>query len=362
PAVTDGTVYLLDYDTDKRHDAMRALSLETGEEIWRRSYYVKVINNHGKSRTVPAVTEEYIVSLGPRCHVVCLDRATGDFRWGLDLVEDYGTKVPDWHAAQCPLILNGVAILAPAGPDTLLMGVECESGDVLWKTPNEPGWLMSHSSVMPMTLLGKKMYVYSAEGGLVGVSAEEGDTGELLWEFAWTALVVAPSPVKVANDQIFMSTGRGAGNVLLQLSESDGIYAVNSLYEKAPDEGLSSIQQTPIFANDRLYCILPKGGGAAEKQFVAYDVEGNFVWSSGQDKRLGKYGNGPFLLADDKFYILHDDGILRMIDATVDEYVELGEAHLLHGGHDAWAPLTLVGSRMLLRNSRTLICIDLGAA
>ena len=38
---------------------------------------------------------------------------------------------------------------------SLLMGVDCESGKVVWKTPNRGGLRMSHSSVMPMTLNGK---------------------------------------------------------------------------------------------------------------------------------------------------------------------------------------------------------------
>jgi outer membrane protein assembly factor BamB len=47
-----------------------------------------------------------------------------------------------------------------------------ESGEVLWETPNEKGWQMSHSSVMPYEFGGKKMYVYSAFGAVFGVAAE----------------------------------------------------------------------------------------------------------------------------------------------------------------------------------------------
>ena len=80
------------------------------------------------------------------------------------------------------------------------------------------------------------------------------------------------------------------------------------------------------------------------------------VWSSGSDIR---FGLGPFLLADDKFYILSDDGALTMLDATQKKYTQLAHAQVLHG-HDAWGPLALAGSRMILRDLDNMICIDVG--
>ena len=41
------------------------------------------------------------------------------------------------------------------------------------------------------------MYVYSAQGGVVGVSAEPDRIGELLWDVARKGNVVAPSAVQV---------------------------------------------------------------------------------------------------------------------------------------------------------------------
>ncbi|MEI7809006.1 MAG: hypothetical protein WCJ07_11045, partial [Verrucomicrobiota bacterium] len=90
PAVLNGRVYLHDYDATNQADALRCLSLADGQEIWRFSYPVKVKRNHGMSRTTPAVTEKFIVSFGPKCHVACLEPASGRLLWGMDLVKDYG--------------------------------------------------------------------------------------------------------------------------------------------------------------------------------------------------------------------------------------------------------------------------------
>jgi outer membrane protein assembly factor BamB len=66
PVVLGGRVYVLDYDEQKKADAIRCFSLADGREIWRRSYSVVVKRNHGMSRTVPAVTEKYLVTIGHR--------------------------------------------------------------------------------------------------------------------------------------------------------------------------------------------------------------------------------------------------------------------------------------------------------
>ena len=76
-AVFAGRVYVHDYDRAKADDAVRCFSLDDGREIWRFSYPDNVKRNHGMSRTVPAVTEKYLVTMGPKCHVSCLDPYTG---------------------------------------------------------------------------------------------------------------------------------------------------------------------------------------------------------------------------------------------------------------------------------------------
>src|SRR5690606_13956545 len=106
-AVAGGRVYVLDYDERRQADALRCFSLEDGREIWRRFYTVRLKRNHGISRTVPAVSGNYVVTLGPGCHLMACDARSGNLLWGLDLVEHFRTEVPLWYTGQCPLIDGG---------------------------------------------------------------------------------------------------------------------------------------------------------------------------------------------------------------------------------------------------------------
>jgi len=378
PAVLGGRVYILDYDEEKKSDALRCFSLEDGREIWRRSYGVHVKRNHGMSRTIPALTEKYVVTIGPRCQVMCADAVTGALLWGIDLEKEYGTTVPLWYTGQCPLIDDSIAVIAPCSERALMIGVDCETGEVAWDTPGRNGWDMSHSSVIPATLLGKKMYVYCAIGGMVGVSAEEEDRGAVLWETeAWSPAVMVPSPVVLGDGSmgdagmeaismdaagmeaagIFVTAGYGAGSMMLQVRKENETFIVEPLYEHRPNEGLACEQQTPLLYRGHLFGIMPKDGGELRNEFVCAHPDGRIVWSSGKTNR---FGLGPFLVADEKFFILSDDGVLNMTKATPERFIPLGQAKILDG-RDSWGPMAVAGGRMLLRDSRKMVCIDVAA-
>ena len=357
-AIYKGLAYVLDYDEQKRADMLRCFSLTDGKEMWVRGYQLNIKRNHGMSRTIPAVTEDFIVSMGPMCHVMCLERKTANLLWGVDVAKEYESEVPLWYTGQCPLIDNGAAIIATGGK-ALMVAIDCKTGKKLWETPNPNGWKMSHSSVMPFTFGGRKMYVYSAVGGIVGVAADGEDAGKVLWETpAWNHSVVAPSPVCMPDGKIFMTAGYGAGSMMLQLSVNNGVYSIKPLYEYAPKDGLACEQQTPILWHDHLFGILPKDGGALRNQLVCVDPSDTrkIVWSSGKEVR---FGLGPYFIADDKMFILNDDGTLTIAKPSVDKYIQLDQARVLKDGHDAWAPFALANGYLIMRDADTMVCIDL---
>lgn len=355
PAVLGGRFYILDYDEDLGGDALRCFSLADGSEIWRRWYGIRIKRNHGISRTVPAVTEKFVVAIGPKCHVTCLDSETGEFLWGIDLQMEYGTRVPLWYTGQCPLIDGDTAVIAPGG-SALLIGVDCATGEVKWQTPNPDGWAMSHSSVMPMDFAGRRMYVYCAIGGVVGVAADGPEAGEVLWRTdAWDLPVISPSPIIFEDGRIFLTAGYGGGSMMIRVIEDAGVFRAETVYT-LDKTVFSCEQQTPILYDGYLYGVLTNDAGATKREFACLDPAGEVVWTSGRERR---FGLGPFLAADGKILVLSDDGVLTMIEATPEGYRQIAQADVLEG-RDAWGPMALVEGRLLLRDSRTLKCLDVG--
>jgi outer membrane protein assembly factor BamB len=356
-AIYEGKVFMMDYDEVKREDALRCFALEDGTELWRRSYGVSLKRNHGMSRTVPAITADYVLTIGPRCHVMCVKRETGDLVWTLDMVRQYNTEVPLWFTGQCPLIDNNKAILAPGG-SSIMIAVDCATGKILWETPNPGGLKMSHSSIMPWTFKGKKMYVYSAVGGILGISAEGADEGKILWiSKKWNHSVVAPAPVCFPDGKILLTAGYGAGSMVIKVTPSGNTYQVDVLKEYLPKDGMASEQQTPLVWNGLLFGIQPKDAGPLRNQLICVSPDDvtKTIWTSGKESR---FGLGPYLIADNKMFVLSDDGTLTMIQPDGKKYIQLAQKKLFNG-QDAWGPIAVADGRMILRDSKTMYCIKI---
>ncbi len=356
PVIYNGRVYLLDYDEKLSSDALRCFSLETGKELWRRWYRVPMKRNHGFSRTIPAVSDTYVITIGPQGHVMCCDPVTGDLKWVLDMKKTFKTDVPFWYSGQCPRVDKNILVIAPAGEETLLAGVDCTSGEVVWKTPNSVKYKMSHSSVMPMTLGGKKTYVYAGVGGICGVSAEEADRGTLLWETSkFQPSVVAPSPLQISDNRIFLVAGYGAGGALVQIGNSGGKWTASVTDQYKPSEGLSSEQQTPILFKNMIISVMPKDGGGQRERLVYYSAADLHtpVWSSAADER---FGLGPYMVINNMLFAFKDDGELYVYELKAKSMTLLKKQRIMEG-LDAWGPLAYADGMLIVRDAHTVKCL-----
>ena len=366
-AVYNGRVYVMDYNERRKADVLRCFSLKSGTELWRRWYYVDLKRNHGYSRTIPAVNDKYVVSIGPRSHVMCTDPVTGDLLWTIDLEKEYGIPgtekgriTPDFFTGQCPLVEGELAILAPGGK-ALMIGVDCSTGKVLWQTPNPDSMRMSHASIIPMTLYGKRMYVYNAVGGVAGVSAEGEDTGKLLWKTKeWSPATVAASTLLLPNNEIAAFGSYGAGGAKLKINFDGTEFSVKLVEQHKATEGIASDQQTPVLTGELLWTVMPENAGVLKKQLVCYHVSDlrKPVWSSGKENRFGR-GLGPYIVRGEKMFLLDDDANLYYFKLE-NSTASLISKHKILNGIEAWGPIALAGNYMIMRDARNLVCLFIG--
>ena len=356
-AIYNGRVYVLDYDEQLKSDALRCFDLETGAELWRRWYRAPMKRNHGFSRTIPAVNDKCVVTFGPQAHVMCCDPVTGELKWTLDLKKQFETEEPPWYAGQCPRIENEQVILAPAGKEILMVGIDCQTGEIAWQTPNSLGYKMSHSSIMPMTLGGKKTFVYAGVGGICGVSAETADKGKLLWNTAWKPSVIAPSPVQLSSTEIVLTAGYGAGGALLQVKNANGRWSASLTEQYKPNEGMSCEQQTPILYEQMLITIPPKDGGGIREKMVAYSAANlrTPIWESAADER---FGLGPYMIINNHLFAFKDDGEL-FVYKLEQRKMTLMKRQRIMDGRDAWAPMAYADGYLVLRDEHWVYCLKL---
>lgn len=349
-AIEDGRVFLLDYERETKLSVLRCLSLADGAEIWRYSYPLTIKRNHGMTRTVPTLTQGRVVAMDSKCNVFVCDATTGKLHWSLNLVREFGAQVPEWYAGQCPLVVSNAVILAPGGPNALTLAVGLADGRPLWQTPNPRAWKMTHSSLMPMTFAGRAMFLYCGSGGIAGIGAAD---GSLLWDSTdWRiSIACVPSPVVLPGGRIFLSGGYNAGSLLLELAEAGDRLTAKSVL-RLPPEKFGATQQTPILHEGHLYGVRPDG------QLICMSLDGALVWASGPGQR---YGLGAYLLADGLIFAINDSGRLSLIEATSARFNLLGQAEVIADGREAWGPLALAGTRLLVRDFNRLVCLEVGA-
>jgi outer membrane protein assembly factor BamB len=59
-------------------------------------------------------------------------------------------------------------------------------------------------------------------------------------------------------------------------------------------------------------------------------------------------------------YILDDDSVLSLIEATPNRFNKLAQAKVLDG-HESWGPPVLVAGRLLVRDLTTMACLGVSA-
>lgn len=347
-AIVAGRVYHHDYDETKSEWCVNCRSLDGGKLIWQFREPREIRPNHAITRTVPAVDSRFVCSLDPKAALHCLDARTGKQIWRKSLVIDYQATIPSWYNGQCPL-QEGSRIVVATGGAAILVALDKATGKEIWRTPNPNQRLMTHASVMPATLGGVRQYLYGTLQGPLGVSAAD---GKLLWEFGRKFNVaVAPSPIAVDGERVFMTGSYDAGSVMIRVRDDGGTFKTECLFDLTNNEWNSEVH-TPIVHKGHLFAVGKKKRGL----FTCLDFEGKEVWTS---EGRASFGLGSFMLADGMFLVMDgNSGKLRLIEASTTAYNELASAQVLRG-QEVWAPMALSEGKLVLRDLTRMICLDL---
>lgn len=348
-AIVGGRVFHHDYDEAKSEWCINCRSLSDGKLIWQFREAREIRPNHAITRTVPAVDTRFVCSLDPKAVLHCLDVKTGKQIWRKNLVADYKTAIPSWYNGQCPLHEGNRLIIATGG-DAILVALDKATGKDIWRTPNAGQYVMSHSSVMPSVLGGVKQYLYGTLKGPMGISAAD---GKLLWAFERKFNVaVAPSPVAVDVEHVFMTASYDAGSVMVRVRQAGGDFKAESVFDFKNNEWNSEVH-TPIVYKNHLFAVGKKRRGL----FTCLGLDGQPVWTS---DGKASFGLGSYLLADGMFFVLDGDtGVLHLLEASTTEYKELAKAQVL-AGQEVWGPMALSGGKLVLRDLTKMICLDVG--
>jgi len=116
-------------------------------------------------------------------------------------------------------------------------------------------------------------------------------------------------------------------------------------------EVFGSGQHTPILYEGHLYGVRP------DQELVCLDLQGRVAWTS---TSAHKFGLGPYTLINGLLYVMNDVGLLTLVEATPTAFAVVAQAQVLEGP-DAWGPMAVASGRLILRDLKKMVCLDIRA-
>ena len=286
-------------------------------------------------RATPTISGNRVYTLGSTGILNCLDFETGSQLWTTNIFEENSAEPPPWGISISPLVFGDLVIVSAGGA----VAYHKETGEIAWTGHRTQS---GYSSPMLTTLAGTEQVVIFNQGL---ITAHQPLTGKLLWKQPWVenyAECVA-QPVPLPDNQLFVSTGYGAGAKLFQISRNlTNDFNVVTLWEtvrfKAKFTNIIYYEGYIYGLDDGIFaCINP--------------VDGERQW------KRGRYGHGQTLLISDVLLVLTESGEVVLIEPDPENHKERARFKALKG--KTWNTPALAGNYLLVRNDREAACYQL---
>ncbi len=337
-----------------------ALDAKDGKTLWTAKIGAPWVDQFAGPRGTPTVDGGSVYAVGTEGDLVCVDAATGKQRWRKSLATDFGGQVmSSWKYSESPLIDGDRVIVTPGGSKALLVALDKNTGQDVWRTYPERDLGpkgkdgAGYSSVVISNAAGVKQYVQLTGRGLVGVRASD---GRLLWNYNKVANDVAniSTPV-VKGDYVFASTGYQTGSVLLKLEAAAGGVDANEVYF-LDSKVFQNHHGGFVLVGDHIY-----GGHGHNKGFpICIEMAtGKVVW--GGETRNAGTGSAAVVYADGNLYFRYQNGVMVLIEATPTGYSEKGSFTIPDVAGPSWPHPVVVGGRLYLREQDNLFVYDVKA-
>jgi outer membrane protein assembly factor BamB len=307
----------------------------TGKRLWRTRVDGEYNDGQGDGpRSTPTVDGELVYVLSAHGKLAALRTGNGQVAWQHDLRSEYGANLPQWGVSTSPLVEGKLLIVNVGGAgNKSIIAFDKTNGKVVWTSQGDGA---GYSAPIAITVRGVRQVIVFTADAILSISPED---GRLFWRSGWKTDydVNAATPIFLAPDKLFVSSGYGTGSALLQINRTN----VSEVWRS---KGMKNQFSSSVLHDGILY-------GFDDKTFKAIDAAtGNERW-----KQRG-FGHGSLILAGGHLIVLSDNGKLALIQATPEEYRELGNAQVIDG--KCWTSPSLADGRLYVRNEEQLIAFD----
>lgn len=348
PSISGGRLVLTGDFED--HLAVMAFDLQ-GRPQWRATNGLPWKTPYPGARASATFSGGRIYHENAHGRVACLDAATGREQWAVDVLKQFRGANITWGMSENLLADERAVYVTAGGEEGLLVALNKTNGAVLWKTPplhDSAGEkkLENASYVSPILIqFGSRRLIIGAS--LKHLFCVDAADGALQWTqpFRTQYSVLAMMPVLVGNG-VFLTAPHGPDGRLWELTEAGGKVGTKESWST----GLDTCQGSVVHHDGRLFGSYYPG----RKGWAALDARTGAVLYEAPD-----FVKGAILYADERLYVLCEDGWMLLLEPTQDQFAVRGRFRLAEAGkRDAWAHPVVLDGRMYLRYHETLWCYE----
>ena len=358
-AVENGKLYTL--GKRENDNKLICLDVQSGKEIWGKTIGRGAIGkdyNGGWGdgpRSTPTIDGEFVYALTDIGDLGCYKKSDGANIWSVNLVKDFGGKVPEWGYSESVLVDGDRLIVTPGGKN-FLVGLDKKSGKRVWASEWEGA--AHYVSVIKHSFDGIPVYLTANDQGLVGFHCE---TGKLLFKNASTGNGVAtiPTPI-VSGNLVYHSSAYKAGNAAVQIKVTNGQLSATEVYHESK-ESMENHHGGYVLHDGAIIGFTNTLRGA----WLAQDLAtGKTLWS----KKIGKTRSGSIAFADGLAYCYDDqEGVCTLASVTRDGLKELGQLKIPEQTSSdrksgaIWAHPVVANQMLFIRDQEKIFAYDISA-
>ena len=322
------------------HQFVLALNAATGKKLWETPTGPAFPQNRGDGpRGTPTVDGDRLFAMAGEGTLASLDARTGGILWKMNIAEKFGGRAPNWGYSESPLVDGSNLIVTPGGPGAAIVALDKKTGNLIWKSQSDPA---AYSSPIAAEVGGIRQIIVFTSEGVVGLRPND---GALLWRYDRVANRTANIATPIfQNGFVFVSSAYGTGCALLKLTAEGGTVKATEVYFSRE---MQNHYSTSIVVGDSAY-------GFSNSILTAMNLQtGRVEW---RDRSVGK---GSVTYADGKLYLLSEDGVVGLAEATSAGYKEKSRFEIPRGAFPTWTPLVISAGRLYLREQDNLYCFDI---
>jgi len=345
PAVENDTLYTM-YGRP-REEVVVACDVATGKTLWEHSTSMTFQSDapemgNGPYST-PLIVGDRLFTTGVAGRLQSIDKKSGKLLWTQQLWLDHkGTRLMYGYASS-PIAFRDTVIVPVGGKGRAVMAFQQQDGRVAWARND---FANAYSSPLLINVDGLEQLAVLMDGAVFAINPHNGD---LQWEIPFRASygIAVATPVWGAGNLLFFSAEYDAGAKVIHLQR-------NGLQTKATEVWASNRLRlhhgNAMRIGDTIY--FSSGGKGSVAIFTAVDARsGKVLW---RDRSIAK---ATFVWADQKLITLDGDGNLMLVHPSPEGFKVAAKATLLTSL--AWTPPALVGSRLYIRDRRSMMAVDL---